>query len=272
MSEKISIIGIQTIPTRDSQKNLEQAVDIMEKALLLHKHADMVVLPECFWYFPHNNEKDTIGPIPEEFVETFSYYAKTYNTYITAGSIINHRDGRLFNTSLLFDRKGDVIGSYDKVHLFDVLNADADKGESNLVARGEELLVHDADFGRISIMICYDIRFPELARTLALQGVQYLFIPAAFYMPRFDHWQNLLQATAIHNSMYVTGANLYGRLDDARIFCGRSLIADPWGISVAMASDKSGFIQAYVDADYCDTIKDAVGSLRNRVPAVYDIP
>jgi predicted amidohydrolase len=164
------------------------------------------------------------------------------------------------------------VGSYDKIHLFDVLNGDGGKQESDLVSRGDNLLVYDADFGRIATMICYDIRFPELSRSLALEGVQYLFVPAAFYMPRFDHWQNLLQATALQNSMYVAGANLYGKIRDEMVFCGRSLIADPWGISVATASDKPGFIQAYVDGDYCNKIRDSVGTIHNRVPNVYNFP
>lgn len=272
MAEKISIVGIQTTPSRDRESNFRQAVELMGNALLLHKHVDMVVLPEEFYHLPNNNEADEIGAIPDEFIKTFSTYARTYNTYITAGSIINRRDGKLYNTSLLFDRKGDIVGQYDKIHLFDVLDGAEDEKESYLVTRGDKLLAYEADFGKIGITICYDIRFPELARTLALQGVQYLFVPAAFYMPRFDHWQNLLQSTALHNSMYVTGVNLYGKWSDSSAFCGRSLIADPWGVPIAIASDKAGFIQAYVDADYCNTIKDAVGSLRNRVPSVYDIP
>ncbi|HZK02328.1 MAG TPA: nitrilase-related carbon-nitrogen hydrolase [Anaerovoracaceae bacterium] len=273
MSEKISIVGIQTTPTMDRESNFRQAVDLMGEALLLHKHVDMVVLPEEFDYLPDNDEKDEIEPIPEEFIQTFSTYAKTYNTYITAGSVINRKDdGKVYNTSLLFDRKGDIVGQYDKIHLFDVLDGADDDKESYLVTRGDHLFTYEADFGKIGIIICYDVRFPELARSLALQGVQYLFVPAAFYMPRFDHWQSLLQSTALYNSMYVTGVNLYGKLDDSNVFCGRSLISDPWGVPVAIASDKAGFIQAYVDADYSETIKDAVGSIRNRVPSVYDIP
>lgn len=272
MSEKISIVGIQTTPTKDPHQNFGQAVDIMKNVLSLHKHVDMIVFPEDFYYLPDNSEGDKIDAIPEEIIETFSTYARVYNTYITAGSIIHRRDGKLYNTSLLFDRKGDIVGSYDKVHLFDVLDGAESEQESHLVTRGNKLFAYDADFGRIGIIICYDIRFPEMARTLALQGVQYLFVPAAFYMPRFDHWQNLLQSTALYNSMYVMGVNLYGKLDEANVFCGRSLIADPWGISVAVASDKPGFIQAYVDADYCSKIRDAVGSFRNRIPSIYDIP
>ena len=198
--------------------------------------------------------------------------AKAYNTYIVAGSVANKKaDGKNYNTSLLFGRNGDIVGEYDKVHLFDVLNAADGEQESDQVNRGDHIFTYDADFGKLGIMICYDIRFPELARTLALQGVQYLMVPAAFYSPRIDHWQDLLRATALQNSMYVLGVNLFGKLNPTNIFCGRSLLADPWGVAAATAPDKAAFFQTYVDADYADTIKDAVGTFHNRVPEVYDI-
>ncbi|GAB1475887.1 carbon-nitrogen hydrolase family protein [Bacillota bacterium] len=272
MSDKISIVGIQTTLTKGKKDNLDRALGIMESALKLHKHVDMVVLPENFCFFPAKGEAEYIGAIPDDFIKVFSEYAKTYNTYITAGSITNRREGRLYNTSLLFDRRGNIAGSYDKVHLFDALNAGAEDKESNMITAGDRLLIHDGDFGRIGTMICYDIRFPEMARTLALSGVQYLFVPAAFYMPRFDHWQTLIKTAALQNSMYVAGANLFGKFGNTSGFCGRSLIADPWGIALAVSSDKAGFIQAYVDGDYCNEIRDAVGSFHNRVPSVYNMP
>lgn len=271
MAEKISIIGIQTSLTRDRKLNMDNAIKIMENAFELYKRVDMVVLPENFYFFPSRNEADEVGSIPEEFIQAFSERAKSYNTYIIAGTIVNRRGEKLYNTSLLFDRKGNIAGSYDKVHLFDALNAAAGEKESSIITGGDKVFSYEADFGKIGIMVCYDIRFPEMARTMALQGVQFLFVPAAFYVPRSDHWQILLQVAALQNSMYVTGANLYGMMGSRGGFCGRSLIVDPWGIPLATASDKAGFIQAYVDADYADEIGQNIGSFNNRVPSIYDI-
>lgn len=272
MSDKISVIGVQTTLTKDRTQNFGEALRIMEEALKLYKYADVVVLPENFVFFPRKDDLDSIGEVPEEYFDKFSKYAKTYNTYIVAGTIINRRQGKLYNTSFLFDRKGNVVGSYDKVHLFDALNAAFEDKESYIVNPGEKAFAYEADFGKIGIMICYDIRFPEMVRSLALQGVQYLFVPAAFYMPRFDHWQSLIQTAALQNSIYVAGANLYLKADKGPGFCGRSLIADPWGVAVATASDKAGFIQAYMDKNYSEEIGGAVGSLINRVPGTYNIP
>ncbi|MCB6993843.1 hypothetical protein LI177_10155 [bacterium 210820-DFI.6.37] len=272
MKDKLSFVGIQTMVTKDIQKNFRTALDITDEALRLHKKVDMLVLPEYFYWAPDLVDTPLIGPYPEEIIHEFSIRAKLYNTYIIAGTVANRReDGNIYNTALLFDRNGDVVGKYDKVHLFDALNAMGGERESDQITRGSDLFSYDADFGKIGISICYDVRFPEVARTLALRGVKYLFTPAAFYTPRQDHWEKLLISTALHNSMYVTGLNLYGKLDEHNTFCGRSLIADPWGVPVAMASDKQGFIQAYVDPDYTDEIKDAVGTFHNRVPDVYDI-
>lgn len=272
MKKKLSFVGIQTTPTKDKDKNLRQALDLMDEALKSHKTVDMVVLPEYFYYAPDLEETPLIGPYPQEIIEEFSMRAKLFNTYIIAGTVAHKReDGNIYNTALLFDRKGEIVGKYDKIHLFDALNAMGGEQESDQITRGKELFLYDADFGKIGITICYDIRFPELARTMALQGVQYLFTPAAFYSPRIDHWQDILRVTALQNSIYVMGVNLFGKLNDDNIFCGRSLIADPWGVAAATAADKAGFIQAYIEPGYTDEIKDAVGTFHNRVPEVYDI-
>ncbi|MDR2156786.1 MAG: hypothetical protein LBO81_03270, partial [Clostridiales Family XIII bacterium] len=97
-------------------------------------------------------------------------------------------------------------------------------------------------------------------------------IPAAFYRPRIDHWTGLIQSIALHNSVYALGVNLFGKWDDRNVFCGRSLLADPWGVAVAQASDKPCAFHSYVERDYPGKIRDAIGSFRNRVPSVYDIP
>ena len=171
----------------------------------------------------------------------------------------------------ILDRNGDIIGSYDKIHLFDVLDAKGDEQESNQITRGDHLLTFDTDFGRVGVMVCYDVRFPEMARTYALAEVEYLMVPAAFFAPRFDHWQQLIGAAALENGMYVMGVNIFGKVCDTLNMCGRSLIVDPWGIQMATAPDKPAFIQAYVDSDYPKQIRDALGTFHNRVPSVYDI-
>jgi predicted amidohydrolase len=272
MTKKASLVGIQTIPKKDGNTNIREALALTDEALRNYKYVDMLVLPEYF-YEMDIKKKDSIGAYPEELLSSFSSRARAHETYILAGSVLHRRaDGKLYNTAVLFDRKGEIVGSYDKIHLFDVLDGVGDDKESGYCERGDHLFMHEADFGKIGVSICYDIRFPELARTMALQGTEYLFVPAAFYSPRIDHWTDLLRAAALHNSMYVMGVNLYGKWDASNVFCGRSLLADPWGVAIAQASDGASIIQAFVDTDYPRKTREAVGSFHNRVPVLYDIP
>ena len=272
MTRKVSVVGVQTAPTdKPNAENFADTLALMDDALGRYSHLDMVVLPEYF-YEMDMSSPDRIGPYPDEVIGAMRARAIMYNTYIIAGTVINRReDGKLYNTALLFDRKGEIVGSYDKIHMFDVLDCDGDDMESNFCRKGDSLFTYDADFGRIGISICYDIRFPELARIMALEGVSFLFVPSAFYSPRIDHWEKLLQALALQNSMYVTGVNLYGAWSPDHIFCGRSLIADPWGVTISQASDRAGCIHAYLDAAYADIVGDRTGSIRNRVDNVYEI-
>ncbi|MCL1810152.1 MAG: hypothetical protein FWG42_10365 [Clostridiales bacterium] len=272
MQRKTSIVGIQLTPSMDSEENLKNALALADEAFEAYKYVDMLVLPEYFYHVIHRSDAGRTGPYPEEIEEEFSKRAKKHSAYIIAGTVANRKgDGNVYNTAVLFGRDGEKAGEYSKTHLFDVLNSMGGFNESDLITPGDRLFCCDTDFGRIGIAICYDIRFPELARTLALKGVQYLFVPSAFYSPRQDHWQDLLRVTAIQNSMYVIGVNLFGKLNSANVFCGRSMIADPWGVPVATAPDKPGIIQAYTDSGYARATSDSVGTFHNRVPGVYDV-
>jgi len=272
MDRKISLVGIQVTPTLNKEENLKNALALADEAFETYKHVDVLILPEYFYHVVPMKEAHLTGPYPEEIKSEFSKRAKKYSSYIIAGTVANKKeDGKIYNTALLYDRDGRLAGEYSKSHLFDALNAMGGTNESDAITRGDRILLYDADFGRFGVEICYDIRFPELARTYALKGAGYLFVPAAFYSPRFDHWQDILRVTAVQNSMYVMGANLFGKLNDSNIFCGRSVIADPWGIPVATASDKPGIIQAYVDGDYPGKISASMGTFHNRAPSLYEI-
>ena len=273
MGRKVSIVGIQNSPTKyDLEKNLKDAFGLLDEALGLYKYVDIAVFPEYFSFVPESKDTPIIEEYNEEIKKMLAMRARAYDTYIIGGTVANKQeDGNIYNTSLVFDRNGDIIGSYDKIHLFDVLDAKGEEQESYQITRGDNLLTFDTDFGRVGVLVCYDVRFPEMARTYALKGVEYLMVPAAFFSPRFDHWQDLIKAAALQNGMYVMGVNIFGKVCDTLNMCGRSLIADPWGIPVATAPDKPSFIQAYVDSDYPSQIRDALGTFHNRVPSVYDI-
>ncbi len=271
MSTRISIVGIQIMPSKERKTNLKNALSLIDEAAAFYKQIDMIVLPEHFYVLEKGK---TAGYYPEEVMEALSVKAYEYQTYIVGGTILNRRmsSGKLYNTSVFFDRDGNVAGSYDKIHLFDGIDCADNEKEAAYCEHGEQLFTWDTDFGKIGIVVGYDIRFPELVRTLALQGVRYLMIPAAFYSPRDSYWTDIIKGIALYNSMYVIGVNLYGKLSEDCVFFGKSLIVDPGGVTVAGASDQPGFFQAYIDTDYPNIVEARVGSFMNRRPSSYDIP
>ena len=265
--DSVSVVGIQVAPTTDRDYNLKHALSLVDDAIEKYEYIDLICLPEYFYLDPDDRivEIDSIQEYPQEIIEEFSKRAKKANTYIAIGTVANRREGKLYNTCIFLDRNGEIAGRYDKVHLFDALGIK----ESDAITPGNDTFIFDTDFGRIGMLICYDVRFPEYARSLALQGVKYFIIPAAFYSPRIDHWPDLVQSIALQNLSYALAVNLVGKVIDGEVFCGRSLIVDPWGVRIAMASDKACHIQSYLYPDYIDEIRQKVASYDNRVPALY---
>lgn len=260
MIDKIGLLGIQTAPGTKGELPY-RAFQLLDEALSAYRKTDLVVMPECYSYYPSLKDKDEIEEYNYEILTALSDRAIMYNTYIVGGSVIHRREnGKLYNTAVVVDRDGNIIGEYDKCHLFDVLDGSGNK-ESDLVCAGQKGLVFDADFGKVGVCICYDIRFPELIREYAKEGAEYLAVPAAFFSPRADHWQALLRAAALENGMYVIGANLFGADVNGNVFCGRSSIFDPWGVQLSGASDREEFVQAYVDKDYASSVRNRLGIL-----------
>ena len=174
---------------------------------------------------------------------------------------------RTYNTSLVFDRTGALAATYRKIHLFDIEIPDrVTYQESRTVARGIR-----AGHGRrsraspVGLSICYDLRFPELYRQLAVAGARVLLVPAAFttHTGR-DHWEVLLRARAIENQCYVVAAGQIGDHDPGRSCFGRSMVIDPWGTVVAQAPDGVGLAVADLDLERLDPIRQEVPSLANR--------
>jgi predicted amidohydrolase len=174
--------------------------------------------------------------------------------------------GRTYNTSLVFDRGGELAASYRKIHLYDVeIPGRVSYQESRTVAPGTETVVVDVEGVRVGLSICYDLRFPELYRRLAVAGAQVLVVPAAFMMHTGrDHWEVLLRARAIENQCYVLAAGQIGDHEPGRTCFGRSMVIDPWGTVLAQAPDTIGVTVADVDLARLATIREELPSLANR--------
>lgn len=179
--------------------------------------------------------------------------------------------GKYYNTLMFIDRQGKILATYDKIHLFNALGCD----EGASVEPGTESCVFDTEFGRVGMMVCYDLRFPELARGMVQQGADILFVPAMFpggdtLPPRTDHWDALVSSCALLNLTYTVAVNQYGHVYDAIPF-GRSRVLDPWGTMIAQCRNCEDIAFAYIDLEYQKKVRASVASWENRRPDVYTL-
>ena len=180
---------------------------------------------------------------------------------------------RLFNTSCLIDPDGDLVATYRKLHMFDVDVGGVSYRESEREQPGDELVVAEVGGVEVGLSVCYDLRFPELYRILAVRGARVLTVPSAFTRPTGrDHWHVLLRARAIENQAFVLAPNQFGEAPPHYGSYGRSAIVDPWGIVLAQAADGEGFVAADLDLERQREIRASLPSLANRRPDAYRWP
>jgi deaminated glutathione amidase len=250
----------------DRAANLITAGELLKKAAAAG--ADLAVLPEYVDYLGPAAGAPKPEPVDGEFAAFFATAARTLGMWVLAGSF--HEAGpdqdHTYNTSLVFDRDGELAATYRKIHLYDVeIAGRVSYQESRSVAPGEEPVAVDVDGVRVGLTICYDLRFPELYRRLAIDGAQVLAVPAAFMMHTGrDHWEVLLRARAIENQCYVVAAGQIGDHDPGRTCFGRSMVIDPWGTVLTQAPDTTGVSLADVDLHRLTTIRTDLPSLANR--------
>ncbi len=250
----------------DRDHNLAVARSLLDRAA--EAGADLAVLPEYVDYLGPGDRAPKPEPVDGEFAQFFAEAARDLGMWVHAGSFheAGPDDGRTWNTSLLFDRSGSPAAVYRKIHLYDVeIAGRVSYQESRSVAPGSELVVVPVDGVPTGLSICYDLRFPELYRQLAIAGAKILVVPAAFMLHTGrDHWEVLLRARAIENQCYVVAAGQIGDHDPGRTCFGRSMIVDPWGTVLAQATDTVGIVTADVDLERLETIRRDLPSLANR--------
>jgi predicted amidohydrolase len=193
--------------------------------------------------------------------------------YVLGGSILEGVPGadRLCNTSTFFEPNGEMTAVYRKIHLFDVKAPDREYLESKTIAPGESIVTAKAGAATLGLSVCYDVRFPELYRLLALRGAEILAVPAAFTLQTGkDHWELLLRARAVENQAFVVAPAQWGQKADGRWTYGRSMVVDPWGTVLAQCPDRDGHALATLDLDYLERFRDEFPALGNRRPLAYD--
>ena len=190
-----------------------------------------------------------------------------------AGSITESREGhdKHANTSVHVGPDGELAGVYRKLHLFDVEVGGRTYRESDAEEPGDEMVVSSlADGTGLGMSVCYDLRFPELFRALAVGGARVLTVPSAFTLTTTrDHWEVLVRARAIEDACFVVAANQIGTHPGGFSTGGRSLIVDPWGVVVAQAPDAPGHVAAELDLGRVDAVREQIPALTQRRPEVY---
>jgi predicted amidohydrolase len=255
----------------DVAANLHTAVELAEAAAAAGAH--FVALPEYLQFRGSDDGfRASARPIPGPHTEPFSEVARRHGAWILVGSTAETGPDpeRPYNTSVLIAPDGSLAATYRKVHLFDV---DIDQGpadtESARVTPGDRLVCADVDGVRIGLSVCYDLRFPELYRSLALAGASILTVPSAFTeRTGRDHWEILLRARAIENGAFVLAPSQIGGPPGQPAY-GRSMVVDPWGTVIAQAPDAVTIVRADLDLDRVAQVRRGIPALANRRPDIY---
>jgi len=267
---------VQMVSTPNVEENLAAAARLVAQAA--GQGAKLVALPEYFCVLGMRDrdkvaarEKDGAGPIQDFLAAT----AARHGVWLVGGSVpLGCADpGKVRNSCLVYDAAGARVARYDKMHLFGLELGDERFDESATIEPGTEPRALDSPFGRIALSVCYDLRFPELYRILAVRGARVIAVPAAFTLATTrDHWETLLRARAIENQAFVVAANQVGAHPGGHRSGGRSMIVDPWGVVLAQAPDREGHVLAELDLERQLQIRSELPSLANRRPAAYRWP
>lgn len=271
----LNVAIVQMNSQEDKGANIAAALDLIDRAAATG--ARLVALPEVWPYLgPDDVSRDQAETIPGPISEALSQRARRHGIYIHGGSIYEKRPGDpgMYNSTVVIDPTGEIIAHYSKIHMYDVvLDGIAEYQESATVTPGNETTITEIDGIPVGLTICYDLRFPELFRILALKGAQAIVLPAAFtLMTGKDHWETLIRARAIENELYMIAPAQWGTHRPGKWCYGRSMVVDPWGTVVTTAPDGVGIAYATVDPSRVASVRRQIPSLANRRPEAYRWP
>lgn len=268
---KIALCQMKVIDNKDS--NIKKALDMIETSA--ENKVDLIILPEMF-NCPYENNK--FREYAEEknsskTLNAISKAAKKFNLYIIAGSIPELDNDKLYNSSFIFDGNGEIVGFHRKMHLFDIdIPGKITFKESEALSAGNQITVIDTELCKIGVAICYDMRFPELLRLMALKGAELIVIPGAFNMTTGPaHWETLTRVRAVDNQLYMAAASPAKNEDLLYVAYGNSMIADPWGEILVRAGENEEIIYADIDLSRVEELREELPLLKNRREDIYSI-
>jgi predicted amidohydrolase len=270
----VRVAAVQLNSNGDKQRNLAAAERLVREAA--GAGAEFVALPEKWNLLAGGEELVAAAePLDGPSLSAARGWAADLGVHLLAGSI-SERGGegeKAANTSVLIGPGGEDVAVYRKIHMFDVDAGGVSYRESEHERPGEGPVVASLGELTLGMTVCYDLRFPELFRILALQGARVIAVPSAFTLATGrDHWEVLLRARAIEDQVFVVAPNQVGEAPPHYSSFGRSMIVDPWGVVLATAADGEGFVTADLDFAAQDRVRQSLPSLANRQPDAYRWP
>ncbi len=265
--------AVQLNSTNDKARNVASAERLVRAAAA--DGAELVALPEK-WNLLAGGDELLAGaePLDGPTLSTARGWARGLGIHLLAGSISERGpEGRAFNTSVLIDPDGEDVAIYRKIHMFDVDVGGVSYRESDHEEPGDEIVTAPLRDTIAGLSVCYDLRFPELYRILAVRGARIVAVPSAFTLATGrDHWEVLLRARAVENQVFVLAPNQVGEAPPHHSSYGRSMIVDPWGVVLATAPDEECVVVADLDFAAQDRVRESLPSLANRRPRAYIWP
>ena len=267
---KLKVGAVQLAACEEVEQNVSAAESLIDEAV--SKGAQLVALPETWQCISEDPQRVLASAQPLEdgsIVQRLKAKARQHQIYLHCGSLNERIAGssKTYNTTVLLGPTGDELARYRKIHLYDVdLGANQKYEESAAVQGGSETVVTEIGPLTVGLAICYDLRFPELFRELALKGAEVVVMPAAFNeFTGKDHWETLIRARAIENQNYMVCPDIVGGYGTRGKRCyGRTMVVDPWGTVIAQAPDEPSAIVAEVDTERVAKIRRELPSLANR--------
>lgn len=269
----VKLMAVQMAAGENVDENLETARNQVLRCAA--KNPDFVMLPEMF-VCPYDASRfpDYAEPQGGTVWQALSGLAREAGVCLVAGTVPERDEaGRIYNTSYVFDPAGKQIAKHRKVHLFDIaIRGGQHFRESDTLTPGDSITVFDTPTGPAGLCICYDIRFPELFRRMADQGVKLVFIPASFNMTTGpEHWELTFRARALDNQMFLLGCASARDPQSRYQSWGHSILTDPWGRVLAQLDERAGILTGEIDLSQADAIREQLPLLRHRRLDLYRI-
>lgn len=254
---RVASLQLNITDTQTKEERIAYALAQMDKA----RDCQLIVLPEIWniGYFSFDEYDALSEPLDGPTVNAVRAKAKELGAYVFAGSFVEKDEGKLYNTSVMLDDNGEIIGTYRKMHLYGYGSK-----EKEILTPGDKVVTVKTPLGTFGLSTCYDLRFPELYRRLMEQGAEIFLVTTAWPFPRLSNWVALNQVRALENICYLVSCNCSGINKGIR-FLGHSMVVDPWGVILAGSAEEERIVNAEIDAALVHQVRSQFPPLQDRV-------